>query len=378
MPEKLTPMAPNFNTNTIKNARLQNLIYRLGRIDVPPRYYMNTVPGVNEMTNQLAMRGGFPQQERMVRDKRKSLDRATLYSYQAARIKKCLPPRLKDEDNYPLVRALINPDKNKFDYDNKILSVGFEYDFHPGDVFEWARTNSYWLITLQDLDEIAYFRGEIRRCDYTLEWVGEDGEIESSYVSVRGPVETKINFIQKHGISVDEPNHSLHIYMPRTEAACKYFKRYAKFYLSSADFPVDQICWRVEAVDAVSTIGILELNAVEYYANKDEDDIDNGIVGAKIAKVTEPEVNETSAIIGETFIRPKVEYTYYVNTICDGYWSIGQTKVPVQLKAFVNEKNYSAVKIKWNSSYSGQFDLFYRDLSGNNITQKTIVVESLF
>jgi hypothetical protein len=51
MPEKLTPMAPNFNTNTIKNARLQNLIYRLGRTDVPPHYYMNTVPGVNEMTN---------------------------------------------------------------------------------------------------------------------------------------------------------------------------------------------------------------------------------------------------------------------------------------------------------------------------------------
>lgn len=378
MPEKLTPMAPNFNTNTIKNARLQNLIYRLGRTDVPPHYYMNTVPGVNEMTNQLAMRGGFPQQERMVRDKRKSLDRATLYSYQAARIKKCLPPRLKDEDNYPLVRALINPDKNKFDYDNKIVSVGFEYDFHPGDVFEWARTNSYWLITLQDLDEIAYFRGEIRRCDYILNWLDEDGNMQSSYVSVRGPVETKINFIQKHGISVDEPNHSLHIYMPRTEAACKYFKRYAKFYLSSADFPVDQICWRVEAVDAVSTVGILELNAVEYYSNKDEDDVDAGIVGAHIQKIEIPAQNEDSAIIGETFIRPKVEYVYYINTHKDGYWYLGETKVPVQLDAFVNDKNYSAVRIKWNSSYSGQFDLYYKCLVGEEITSKTIVVESLF
>jgi hypothetical protein len=177
----------------------------------------------------------------MIRDKRKSLDRATLYSYQAALIKKCIPentPLMDGEKNLP-VRALINPDKNKFDYDNKIVSVGFEHDFHPGDVFEWLRTNSYWLITLQDLDEIAYFRGEIRRCDYTLSWLDDDGNIQSSYVSVRGPVETKINFIQKHGISVDEPNHSLHIYMPRTEAACKYFKRYAKFYLSSADFPVD-------------------------------------------------------------------------------------------------------------------------------------------
>jgi len=27
------------------------------------------------------------------------------------------------------VRALINPDKTKFDYDNKIISIGFEHDF---------------------------------------------------------------------------------------------------------------------------------------------------------------------------------------------------------------------------------------------------------
>jgi hypothetical protein len=48
---------------------------------------------------------------------------------------------------------------------------------------------------------------------------------------VRGPVETKIDYIQKHGISVDSPNHSLNILMPKTEAALRYFKRYGKFYL---------------------------------------------------------------------------------------------------------------------------------------------------
>jgi hypothetical protein len=48
---------------------------------------------------------------------------------------------------------------------------------------------------------------------------------------VRGPVETKINFIQKHGISVDNPNHTLNILMPKNKATLEYFKRYAKFYL---------------------------------------------------------------------------------------------------------------------------------------------------
>jgi len=48
------------------------------------------------------------------------------------------------------------------------------------------------------LDEIAYFRGEIRRCDYTITWLDEDGNEKTTYAAIRGPVETKINFIQKH------------------------------------------------------------------------------------------------------------------------------------------------------------------------------------
>jgi len=43
---------------------------------------------------------------------------------------------------------LINPDKLKQDYDDKIVSVGFEAGFKSGDVFEWVGTNSYWLIYL--------------------------------------------------------------------------------------------------------------------------------------------------------------------------------------------------------------------------------------
>ena len=170
---------------------------RMGKLDVPPIYYPDTVDNANLMASHLVMRGGLPQQERMVRDKRKSLDKATLYSYQAARIKKIQGKDLErlGLDNSNLVRALINPDKNKFDYDNKIVSVGFEHGFEVGDVFEWERTNSYWLITLQDLDEIAYFRGEIRRCDYEINWLDDEGKEWRSYAAVRGPVETKINYI---------------------------------------------------------------------------------------------------------------------------------------------------------------------------------------
>jgi hypothetical protein len=41
----------------------------------------------------------------------------------------------------------MNPDKVKFDYDEKIVSVEYEHGFHPGDTFEWGKgTGSHWII----------------------------------------------------------------------------------------------------------------------------------------------------------------------------------------------------------------------------------------
>ena len=354
---------------------------RMGITDLP-HYHKDTVDGANDMAEHLIARGGFPQQNRMIRDKRKSLDHATLYSYQAALVRKCLPDdyEVMEGTNPRLpVRALINPDKTKFDYDNKIISIGFEHDFRAGDVFEWCNTKTYWLITLQDYNELAYFRGEIRRCDYEIEWLDGDNK-KKTYASIRGPVETKINYIQKHGISVDTPNYSLHIYMPKNEDTMKQFKRYAKFYLGEADSPDDKICWRVEATDSISTQGILEVTAVEYYANETEDDVDNGLVGAFVTKLVDPNENiSDDGIIGDTFIKPKKEYIYSIKTSLYGQWYLGKTKVPVSMETCETEDGYPAVKIKWNTSYSGQFDLWYGDADGPLLDyKKTIVVESLF
>lgn len=354
---------------------------RLGTTDLP-RYYKDTVDGANDMAERLTARGGFPQQERMIRDKRHSLDKATLYSYQAALIRKVTKNvDVMDGEKSQPVRALINPDKTKADYDDKILSVGFEHDFHPGDVFEWCRTHSYWLVYLQDLNEIAYFRSEIRRCDYEINWLDEDGNEQSTYAAIRGPVETKIDYIQKHGISVDNPNLSLHILMPRNEQTMKKFKRYSKFYLNQADADDDKICWRVEATDSISTIGILEITAVEYYANETEDDIDKGLVGAFVTRIVEPSVDVKKDIVGDTFIKPKLEYTYYVDTKEQGSWHVSDPKVPVTLEPFMTARGIHGVRLKWNSSYSGQFVLQFGDPNDKEYYRnysKTIVVQSLF
>ena len=320
-----------------------------------------TVESLELQKIRLRAMGGDAQQERMIYDKRKALDRALLYSYQGANILKVREPSKEFLDPIP-VRALINPNKLKQDYDDKIISVSYEANFKPGDIFEWLGTGTHWIIYLQDLTELAYFRGDIRRCRYEISWKDEEG-IHSTYAAIRGPVETKINFIQKHTISVDEPNYSLNLLMPQTSEVLAYFKRYSKFYLKDSD-----ICWRVEAIDWVSTPGILEVTAVEYYANEFEDS--NSIAGNLIVEEKEPNtVLENAAISGETFIKPKLEYTYVTPSKEKGNWSINY-KCPVQL--IVSRNNPKECKIKWIRPISGQFELSYGKYS------KTIVVESLF
>ena len=57
--------------------------------------------------------------------------------------------------------------------------------------------------------------------------------------------------------------------------------------------------------------GILEINATEYYSNETEDDIENGIVGGLIAEPVNPNASHIEeVIVGETFIKPKKEYTF--------------------------------------------------------------------
>ena len=341
------------------------LSFRLmqGRLGVYDRYQEKQVldtdiQGVNNQFVRLNHQGGNLQQNRMIKDKRRSLDRALVYSYQGADVRKI------DSTSDDYVRALINPNKLKQDYDDKIISVGYEHHFECGDIFEWKGTETYWLIYLQDLTELAYFRGDIRKCSHQINWEDENGK-HSTYAAIRGPVETKINYIQKHGISVDTPNYSLNILLPKTADTLSYFQRYNKFYLADDEL---KVCWRIEAIDWLSMPGVLEINAVEYYANEFEDNLENGTVGTLKTEPINPNnsfIEDT--IVGETFIKPKREYEYeYIGNLV-GKWSVKEN-YPIKLI-----QDGKKVKLRWLNTYSGQFDLIYADCF-----KKTIVVQSLF
>lgn len=341
-----------------------------GRIGLTssPDFQSSSLMGVNDLAHYLSQKGGLTQQERMIRDKRRSLDKAVLYSYQGAFVKKYYPENMELMDGVreqPPARALINPNKLKPDYDDKIISIGFEHEFTPGDVFEWVGTNTHWLIYLQDLTELAYFRGDIRKCSYKISWVDEDGNKQDTFIALKGPTETRIKSLSTHGSSIDVPNYGISFMMPNTDNNLKYFKRYSKFYLSGSTG--ENICWRVEAIDWLSTPGIIEISAVEYYSNEFEDDVENGVVGGLIVEKEDPNPgNINDFIVGETFIKPKMKYTYTYRGTLQSEWRV-DGNAPVTLK-----QNGKTVELQWNTTYSGQFDLYY----GSQC--RTIIVESLF
>ena len=309
------------------------------------------------MQARLRARGGVVQQDRMIKDKRETLDRVVQYSYQGADVRKL--------DSETVERALINPNTVKQDYDDKTISIGYEYEYKPGTIFDWVRTGTKWLIYLQDLTELAYFKGDIRKCSYQISWKDESDNTHSTYAAVTGPSEKKIDTTIKESVSLDTPNHSLTMMLPATVEVLAYFKRYSKFYIHPLKEGDSPICWRVEATDTISMPGILEITAYEYYINEQTDNVEEGIVDAWGEEIPEPQDTD---ILGETFIKPKKTYTYeYTGKRMKGAEWTFDSRLPIEAHI-----DGTKITIKWTTTYTGQFVLSF----GNK--EKTIVVESLF
>ena len=315
------------------------------------------------MRKRFEYQGGASQEARMIRDKYNSFKKSLLYSYQACEVELVQPFNtcIPIEENYSVHKALINPDKLKQDYDDKILSIDYDSHFGPGDVFEWKETNTHWLIYLQTLTEDAYFRGEIRRCKYQIKFKDEEGNYCSTWAAVRGPVETQIKNGTKNNVSIDTPNFSLHILMPKNDKTLHAFDRYSEFLFQGK-------CWKVEATDTISATNVLEINAEEYYIDRDKDDMVNEVADGLVIEIADP--TPAANIQGEAFIKPRIAETFTAPE-AGGTWRILED-YPV----CINSIDDKTVEVTWRKSTSGQFTL---EWSKGDITEtKVIVVESLF
>ncbi len=316
------------------------------------------------MRQRLEFQGGIKQEDRMIEGKRRTFWRTLKYSYQGCDVMlvqphtECLPASGIDLDiqTYQQYRALINPDKVKQDYDDKILSIDYEVGYQPGDVFQWINTNTHWIIYTRELTEDAYFRGEIRRCRYQIQFKDDEGNVFSTWAAIRGPVETQIESIQKNQIRVDKPNLSLNILIPQNELTRKMFNRYKEFMFLGK-------CWRVEAPDIVSMDGVIEINAEEYYKDRDTDtdELKNALIIEK--------KEDKSEILGETFIKPKIAEKYIAPEL-GGKWCV-QKCAPVKIIATKGKE----LELIWDKMTSGKFTLSWS--KDDKTIERVIVVESL-
>lgn len=288
---------------------------------------------------------------RLNKGKLKSMQGALWNSYQAEWI--TLKDDQVDEEGNSLAerwRCLINPDKLKEDYDQKEISIEFESGLKEGDTFLWDRTNSHWIVFLQQFTEEAYFRAQIRRCDYQIDI---DGTKYWTYL--RGPMETDIQWKTKHNISFNELNYSLLMYIPKNEQTMNFFERFKiiKF---------DNRNWEVQVVDRYSQRGVIEVSLMEYFNN----DMEDAVVGPEIVQ---PDT-EQPYIDGPQIVNVyDTNLTYEIKNTTSGSWVVNSNKVKI------TNSNETQCVIDILTGKSASFILTYKRENEEDINL-TINVES--
>lgn len=233
-------------------------------------------------------------------------------------------------------RCLINPVKMSSDYDQKEISIEFCAGLKPGDTFYWNRTNTHWMVLNQRLTEEAYFRGEIRQCDYEIET--DKGKY---WVWMRGPIEQSLNWRIKHNLNYNTLNYSLLMYVPRNEDTDAFFKRHqiVKF---------DNHNWRVAATDRYSQEGIIEVYLEEHNDNEMED--------AMIIPEVKPIDTSKPCIIGEQIVHPyDTNLEYKVKGLNGGSWRTSATTKKVK----ITQSDEASCSVDIITGRSGEFTLQY-------------------
>lgn len=321
--------------------------------------------GLDNLKKRVTYHGGRAE-DRMREDKIRGLKQALLYSYQAA------TAVLEDGREF---RCLINPDRLNEDYDQRELSIPFkdiclnkprqgktsegeeEIGIAAGDVFTWKENGSHWLVYLRYLEETAYFRATIRRCKYKIEL--EDGT--SYWGALQGPTEKTLDWNQRSGIYWNDLNYTMALYLPRTQTLVDKIHRFTKIKINGID-------WEVQAIDAISIDGIIQVylketfqNAIAAEAQKEEDQ-----------KQQELEAFDDAFTILEIFgpreVRPYDIVTYSVEDDYCGEWYIDSKKA----KIIKSDRN--SVEVEITTGKSGNFDLVYIIGGGREIVTSITIL----
>ena len=340
---------------------------------------------------------------RIREDKLRSMKRALYNSYQAAII------RFDKDDRQFKFRCLINHDKLKVDYQDKILSIPFrqipvEYegdrdiepqdrfvdtgtpgDFYdsegnlvqdkdgnlrvyrvrPGDTFEWLSgndgymPNSYWIITLQYSEETAYFRGQIRKADDEIQVIpieqdGTEGEPVIYHGWTVGPNEDQAIWNVKRGVVWNDMYYTKLLYITKDQTTTAFFNRFERVVINGQTWEVQGFNDNYGTSSKNSTGGLIRVALKETYTSTNE----------MIEDMKEQDQEREFEIVGPTTVQSYDVVKYYVPN-GDDQWTVAASAPVTVVSQSENEIKLKVKKV--NSSTT--FDLEY----GNQVL--TITVE---
>ena len=295
------------------------------------------------MTKRIQYAGGDAD-GRNVKGKLKSMLSALKESYQA----EWVILNEYDEEKRSRWRCLINPDKLREDYDQKEISIQFESELKEGDTFLWERTDTHWIVYLQEYSEEAYFRANIRRCDYQI-----DIEDNKYWVYMRGPLEQTVQWINKHNINVNELNYTAVMFITKNQETLDFFDRFKVIKWDGHN-------WMVNAVDRYSQKGIIEVTLNEHFNNEMEDNM-------IIPGIFIPEEN-VPHIAG-----PQTVYAFDENIFYE-VKNAEQGKFVVDCKEVkITNSTETSCEISILTGKSHSFNLIYERENGDNIVLGVII-----
>ena len=285
--------------------------------------------GLENLQTRLSYAGGSNQEKRIIKDKLNSLKKALLYSYQAETI------QLNDGREF---KCLINPNKETADYDNKIISIPYkdiclnskkfqkqktshgieEIGLKCGDTFLWKETNSHWLVFLQYIEENAYFRAQIRRCDQEIEINGR-----RYWTYIKGPVEAAIIWNQKAGVEWNDLNYSLVMFITADEYTSDYFHRFKKIKINESNSD-KQKTWQVAGANHYYADGIIAVYLDECFENPIEEAVNKEKLEQNQNKPNEEDSSNSIKILGPDIVNGYSIAEYELNNDLQGEWFIKQ------------------------------------------------------
>ena len=284
-------------------------------------------------------------------------------------------------------RCLINHDKLKVDYEDKIISIPYientvsidpvvdnddwvETGFHNGTVFKWIHGNkeewvpdTYWIVYMQYSEETAYFRGEIRKADeeITIIVVNDDGtETEKTYRGwMTGPNEETLMWNVKKGIVWNDMNYTKKLYITKDADTLAYFQRFDRVLINGKSWEVQAYNDNYSSSASDPDSGIIRVALKETYTSTDQ----------QIREMNAADQSTDSMIVGPDVLAPYDEVQFSVKGAAAATWEVDIADD--NIISYSVDNDVLNIVVLTTKAYRKGFDIKYGDL------KKHIVIKSL-